>query len=104
MFSPLMGTQHLISLACTAPGNANKVWQNLRHDKARPAIGLGCQSTKAKSVAISQQNTAPGLVRSRSSMGRLIISSCFRALLHADTARCIRTKEVQQLVSDCQSS
>ena len=77
----LVGTQHLISLACTASGNATKDWQNLRHDKASPAIGLqlGCQSTKAKMVPISQQITAPGLIRSRSSMGRLIKSSCFRA-------------------------
>ena len=36
----------------------------------RVAIGLACQSTKARSVDISQQNTAPGLIRAMS--GRLI--------------------------------
>ena len=77
-FGPI-GDTALISLACTASCNATKAWQNLRHDKARPAIGLGRQSTKAIIVPISQENTAPGLVRTRSSMGRLIISSCFRA-------------------------
>ena len=55
-----LNAEHSISLACTASGNATKAWQNLRHDKARLAIGLGCQSTKAKTMPISQQNTAPG--------------------------------------------
>ena len=40
---------------------------------------LGLPLTKAKIIDISQQSTLPGLIRTMSSTGRPIISSCFRA-------------------------
>ena len=57
-----LGTHHLISLVCTASGNASQAWQNLGQNKTRLAIGLSCQSTESQIVTISQRNTAAGLI------------------------------------------
>ena len=77
MLRPIEDTPFNQPRPCTASGNATQAWQNLGQDNSRLAIGLGCPPTKANIVHITQQSTAPGLIRTMSSVGRPYIYPVF---------------------------